>query len=223
MVLMSKRKKGTKMQNPLVIQRQELRGFRDGGGLFRNFSFIKWYWVGTGPRGSIASQIEKKLAPGSGLGGEPSDLEAAKSELLVPAFAPESYADLGLCLYSYDRSFSAAEANAYVQLTFTFPEAMNMHHCYEMVRAFIRAEIVDKPERNLPVVLILHKPQESGSLNDPHIHACALLRRVNQLGWCAYDRSLPTDQGNREIYEAWVAFKERWNEEWPVSLLEIPM
>lgn len=220
---MGKSKNGAKAQTPPAIKQQELRGFRDGAGQFPNFSFIKYYWFGQGQRGWIASQIEKKLSPGSGLDGEPSDMEAAKWEVLVPAFAPEDYADLGLCLYSYDRSLSAAEANAYVQMTFSFPEAMNLHHCYEMVRAFVRAEIVDKPERNLPVVLILHKPQESGSFNDPHIHACALLRRVNQLGWGAYDRSLPTDQGNREIYEAWVTFRNRWNEEWPAGLHSMPM
>jgi hypothetical protein len=216
-------KKRRKAKVTPVIEHQELRGFRDGAGTFPNFSFIKYYWAGEGQRGWIASRIEKKLNPGSGLDGEPSDMEATKSELLVPAFAPDAYADLGLCLYSYDRSFSAAETNAYVQLTFSFPEAMNTHHCYEMVRSFVRAELVDGLHRNLAVLLILHKPQESGSLNDPHIHACVLLRRLNQLGWGPYDKSLPTDAGNRDIYEAWVAFKKRWTVEWPVDLHEMSM
>ena len=62
--------------------------FRDGAGQFPHFSFSKYYWAGEGQRGWIASKIEKKLNPGSGLDGEPSDLEAAKWEMLVPAFAP---------------------------------------------------------------------------------------------------------------------------------------
>ena len=163
--------------------------FRDGAGQFPHFSFSKYYWAGEGQRGWIASKIEKKLNPGSGLDGEPSDLEAAKWEMLVPAFAPELFSDLGLCLYSYDREFSAAEVNAYVQLTFQFPEAMNLHHPWELVRAFVRAEIVDK--RHQPVLLILHKPQEAGSANDPHVHAIVLLRQLNQLGWGPYDKNLP--------------------------------
>lgn len=216
-------KKRRKAKVTPVIEHQELRGFRDGAGQFPNFSFIKYYWAGEGQRGWIASRIEKKLNPGSGLDGEPSDMEATKWEMLVPAWAPEDYSDLGLCLYSYDRSFGAAETNAYVQLTFHFPLAQNTHHFYEMVRAFVRAEIIDSPERNLPAVLILHKPQEAGSANDPHVHCMVLLRQLNQLGWGRYERNLPTDAGNREIYEAWVAFKKRWTQEWPVGLHEMPM
>lgn len=218
------RKKRTKASAAVpLIKHQELRGFFDGAGQFPNFSFGKFYWTGEGPRGWIATRIEKKLMPGGGLDGEPSDLQAEKSEMLVPAFAPEDYADVGLCLYSYDRSFSAVEVNAYVQLTFHFPLAQNLHHCWEMVRAFVRAELIDGPKRNLPVLLILHKPQVAGSANDPHIHAVVLLRHLNQLGWGRYDKCLPTDQGNREIYNAWMSFKEQWTKEWPVGLLEMPI
>lgn len=220
MVRRTKRRKAT--VTPVIIQ-QKLRGFRDGAGSFPNFSFIKYYWLGEGARTGITPYIEKKLNPGTGLDGEASDLEAAKWELQVPAYAPEHFSDLRFCLYSYDRSFSPAETNAFVQLTFQFPLALNLHHCWEMVRAFVRQEIVDGINRNLPVLLILHKPQESGSFNDSHIHACVFLRRANQLGWGAYDKRLPSDEGNREIHEAWVAFKARWTEEWPIGLIEMPM
>lgn len=184
-----------------------LKSFFDGGGEFEHFSFGRFYWeAGEGERESIAPRIDKKKHPVR------SDTgvilaSAAKTELLLPHDAPQEYMSLDHLVRRYQETLPAHEINAYAQVTIRFPDAINLHQPYEMVRAWVRTQYP-----HVPVILVLHAPHEWGSSNAGHVHCIVFPRRLGSLGWAAVERAIASDVGQREAYESWTRFRGEWAE-----------
>lgn len=182
-----------------------LKSFFDGGGEFENFSFGRFYWeAGDGERESIAPRIDKKQHPVRSDSGAVL-ASAVKVELLLPHDAPQDYMSLDHLIRRYEETLPRHEVNAYAQVTIRFPDAVNLHHPYEMVRAWVRAQYPHSP-----VIIVLHAPHEWGSSNPGHAHCIVFPRRLGSLGWTAVERTIASDVGQREAYESWVAFREEW-------------
>lgn len=195
----------------------ELKCFFDGGGSFDNFSFSRWYWTGDGPRLGLADKIARKRFPVPAEAGSDDQETAAKTEFLVPAFAPAEYISLQHFLRRYDEAQPPHEVNAYVQITLTFPRAFNLHHPFEMARTFACREYVGC---GMPVFMAGHAPWLAGSESPGHVHLIIFPRQLNQFGLGSFDHKLASDVGNREAYKAWIDFQGDWFQHWPRSLLE---
>lgn len=196
----------------------KLKPFIDGGGKFEDFSFARWFWVGDGPREGLAEKIMKKRCP---VPPDPGSLDietAAKTEFIAPARATAEFISLQHFLQRYEQAQPQDQVNSYVQLTFSFPHAFNLHHPFEMVRAFICDEFVNS--REMPVFLAAHAPWMAASLNPGHVHAMIFPVKLDHRGFSGWDHKLPSDAGNREVHDAWIEFRKQWALTWPAALLD---
>ena len=196
----------------------KLKPFIDGGGKFEDFSFARWFWVGDGPRDGLAEKIMKKRCPVPPAPGSLDIETAAKTEFIAPARATAEF----ICIQHFLQQYSAAQprdqVNAYEQLTFSFPNAFNLHHPFEMVRKFACDEFVNS--REMPVFLAAHAPWMAASSNPGHIHALVFPVRLDHRGFSCWDHKLPSDAGNREVHDAWIAFRKQWAATWSAALLD---
>lgn len=202
------RKAGTKAADATLaasVATLELKAFYDGGGQFDDFAFARFYWEASGgERDSIAPKIDKKLHPVRSDRGE-LIASAVKVDLVLPLDAPQEYMALEYLVRRYEETLPAHEVNAYAQVTVRFPKAWNLIEPFEMVRTWVRSYY-----GHVPVVLVLHAPHLSGSLNPGHVHCIVFPRRLGPLGWAAMERTIASDIGQREAYESWLAFQEGW-------------
>jgi hypothetical protein len=175
--------------------------FHDGGGRHENFSFTRAYWPAEGERESIAGLIARKLHPVRSPDGENLG-SAAKVDLLLPAAAPQEYIDIGHLICRYEATLPTHEPNAFAQVTIRFPGAINLHHPWEMVRAWVASFYADR----VPVIMVLHAPHLAGSPNPGHVHCVVLPRRLGPLGWAEMERDIACDVGQREAYRSWTTF-----------------
>jgi hypothetical protein len=197
----------------------ELKGFFPPNDEFENFRCCRYYWQGGGKRTGLAAKLNRKrfpVPPDAG-GHEPT---AAWTDYLPPPFAPAEYLSLEHTVRRYEELMPEAETHAYVQFTVEFPRPFNLAHPFEMVRSWAKRDYVEA--RHLPVFLAGHAPVLAGSSNCVHVHAVILPRRLTQLGFGEFDRSVPNDKGRRAAFEAWLAFKTEWYQAWPSFLSEMP-
>ncbi|MCJ7420435.1 MobA/MobL family protein [Sphingomicrobium astaxanthinifaciens] len=165
------------------------------------FSFARFNWEeGLGERESIAPMFLAKRRPGAKEGNVDT---AERVELLLPADAPEIYADPDFLVSDYEKSLSAKDRLAFAQVTMRFAEAMNLHGPYEVARQWLREQYVKG--RGLPLLLVLHAPFRMGSDNAPHVHAMVLPRKLTRFGWSKVDRRLGSDGDRATAREAWLA------------------
>lgn len=61
--------------------------------------------------------------------------------------------------------------------------------------------------------MVLHAPYLAGSHNPSHIHLIVPVRPLETNGFGAPERTIATDEGAEEAYQAWCAF-----EPWDASL-----
>ncbi|MBB3763451.1 hypothetical protein [Sphingomicrobium lutaoense] len=177
-----------------------LKPFWDGGP-DDPFSFARFNWeAGSGERESIAAKFLAKRRPGTK---ESSVDTAERVELLLPADAPEIYADPDLLVSEYEKSLSAKDRLAFAQVTMRFANAINLHGPYEVARQWLREEYVTG--RGLPLLLVLHAPFRKGSANPPHVHAMVLPRKLTRFGWSKVDRRLGSDGDRAAAREDWLA------------------
>lgn len=118
----------------VIPEVRELKAFYDGAGQMPDFGYARFYWAaGDGPRESILPRLVKKRRPAAA----ESDIDtAARVEALVPAHAPEDYADPDFLARRYEETLPADETTAYAQVTLRFPSTIvNLHHPYEVARA----------------------------------------------------------------------------------------
>lgn len=183
---------------------RELKAFYDGAGQMPDFGYARFYWpAGDGPRESILPRLVKKRRPAAA---ESETDSAARVEALVPSDAPEDYADPDFLARRYEETLAADETTAYAQVTLRFPSTIaNLHHPYEVARAWIRAFYVDG--HGVPVLSILHAPCRAGSDNPVHLHAEIFPKRLGRFGFVSPARELASDAGCIEAFEAWEAFK----------------
>lgn len=182
-----------------------LKAFYDGGGQHPEFGFARFYFASPGqPRESIVAKILKKRRPA---GAEATDDTAAKVEALVTRDAPQDYADPDFLVRRYEEKLSSEETTAYAQVTLRFDgDILNLHHPWEVARSWLRSYYVDH-DRGVPVVAILHAPHLAGSDNLVHCHAILLPKRLTRFGWGSMQRELTSDEGHRDAFASWQAYK----------------
>jgi hypothetical protein len=185
-----------------------LKTFDHGGGGVSSLSMARFYWpAGEGLRETIEPRFIKKRRPA---GAESEVDTAAKVEVLLPADAPQDYADPCFIVRHYQASLPPDEVLAFVQVTIRFGDSPNLHHPYEKARSWIRSHFVES--MGLPVVLILHAPYLVGSDADGHVHALILPRRASRLGWMAVERDLGNDASALSARLAWDKLAHPWSQ-----------
>ena len=188
----------------VVPEVRELKAFYDGAGQMPDFGYARFYWAaGDGPRESILPRLLKKRRSAAA----ESDIDtAARIEALVPADAPEDYADPDFLARRYEETLAADEATAYAQVGLRFPSTItNLHYPYEVGRAWLREYYVEG--RGVAVLAILHAPCRIGSDNPVHLHAEIFPRRLGKFGFVSSARDLASDAGCLEAYQAWEVYK----------------
>lgn len=183
-----------------------LKSFYHGGGGASSFAMARFYWAaGEGPRESIEPRFTKKRRPA---GAESEVDTAARVEVLLPADAPQDYADPGFIVRHYEASLPPDEVLAFVQVTIHFGDSPNLHHPYEVARSWVRSYFVEG--MSVPVVLVLHAPHLAGSNAEGHVHALVLPRRASRLGWMRMERDLGTDASALKARLAWDELGHPW-------------
>ena len=183
-----------------------LKAFYHSGEGTSSFAMARFYWpAGDGPRETIEPRFTKKRRPA---GAESEVDTAAKVEVLLPADAPQDYADPGFIVRHYEASLPPDEVLAFVQVTIRFGDSPNLHHPYEVARSWVRSHFVDP--MGVSVVLVLHAPYLAGSEADGHVHALVLPRRASRLGWMGMERDLGTDAGALKARLSWNELRRPW-------------
>lgn len=177
----------------------ELRCFINGGGMYPNFDFTRYWWASSENRPGIAPWVQKKLKPGS----DPEFGQALRADLVLPKAASGDYMNLAFLLDRFDRTLPAYEQHAFVQMKFTLPGCEPLHVGWERVRAFALEYLAG--ERGLAAVIVLHNPGVAGSGNAPHIHVIIPARQLTANGFGATDKGLCSDRGQEECWAAWQA------------------
>ncbi|WP_265571062.1 hypothetical protein [Sphingomicrobium nitratireducens] len=169
------------------------------------FTFARHNWeAGKGARESISPKILAKRRPAAKEGVIDT---AERVEVLLPADAPQLYADVDFLVQNFEDGYPTDESLALAQVTLRFEEAPNLHAPYEAARSWVRSEYVDS--RGLPVILVLHAPFRKGSDNPPHAHAMVLPRRLTRFGWGKIDVRIGNDRDRRSAKESWLAWSNR--------------
>lgn len=165
------------------------------------FTFARLNWeAGKGVRESISRKILAKRRPAAKEGRIDT---AERVEVLLPADAPQIYADVDFLVQNFEEAYPVDESLALAQVTLRFEDAPNLHSPYEKARAWARAEYVEG--RGLPLILVLHAPFRMGSDNPPHAHAMILSRQLTRFGWGKIDRQLGTDRDRESARASWLA------------------
>lgn len=181
----------------------ELRCFINGGGVYPNFDFTRYWWASSENRPGIAPWVQKKLKPGS----DPEFGQALRADLVLPKAASGDYMNLAFLLDRFDRTLPSYEQHAFVQMKFILPGDEPLHVGWERVRAFALEYLAG--ERGLAAVMVLHNPGIAGSGNAPHIHVIVPARQLTANGFGATDKGLCSDRGQEECWAAWQAFLEK--------------
>ncbi len=113
----------------------ELRQFTNGGGVYSDFSFTRYWWEGEGPRSGIKPVVQRKLTPGD----DPRFGKAAKWEVLIPDKAPSEFADIDRLLDRFDAMLPPFERHALVQVKIILDPQQSWVAGYERVRSYVRA------------------------------------------------------------------------------------
>ena len=171
------------------------------------FGFGRFYWLeGVGYRQTILSNIRKKLRPVQGQAGEDT---AARVEVLLPFDAPEEYAELDFLVKRFEEKLPSEETTAYAQVTLRFPDARNVHHPYEVARAWVRTFFIDEARKGVPAILVLHTPHLAGSDSPVHVHALVLPRQLRWFGWANVAADIASDKGYAQALESWMQFRQQ--------------
>lgn len=182
----------------------ELKRFSNGAGLQPGFYFERKWWDGDGPRAGIAPWVEKKIQ----LGSDPAFGTAARSEVLLPRFAPGEYTTLAHLLARFDATLPMYERHALVQVKIELPLYEPYHVGYEVVRSFALQHFAI--ERAHPAILVAHLPGLAGSENKPHIHVIVLARELGPNGFGQTSTRLCSDKGQADAWDAWQPYLADW-------------
>lgn len=167
------------------------------------FRYLRRYWRVDGPQGAIGPSVLAKL--------KPAGHDALRHDLLLPEHAPGDYMDLAHLLERYDAASPTRGRNGYTQFTIDLPPDRALHRGWEKVRSWAGSYFVR--DRRLAVLMVLHAPYLAGSRNLAHIHLIVPVRPLEANGFGAPERTIATDEGAEEAYQAWCAF-----EPWDASL-----
>lgn len=137
-----------------------------------------------------------------------------RSDVLLPVWAPDMLLDPVALCQGFEREAGALQKDLALHLELRIDGRQPLHQWWEAARDFARGALVD--DLHLPVVLVLHRPANSGfrEANAPHIHVMALARELDARG---FGRS--TDAA---CDHAHAAFAERWRQALAAAGLESP-
>ncbi|MDO9489677.1 MAG: hypothetical protein Q7J32_14980 [Sphingomonadaceae bacterium] len=173
-------------------------------GKLADFDFAWLRVTAKGQTNSAAALAFEKLTLRTFEAGAPWDKRAWKSELLLPAGAPDILDEPRTLFERIDTMMPPqGRRDLGMVLTFWTPATPTLHRAWEQVRAFVRTSLVD--ERGLPVLVVQHAPHLAGQVTPPHIHALVSARRLTfDLG--AFTE-LEGDTAQLELFEEWSEFR----------------
>lgn len=128
-------------------------------------------------------------------------------DVLLPAEVPDVFSDPRVLVQFFEDSATQKQKDLVVMLKVTAPADNTLHAFWENVRAYSRAEFVEK--RSLATVMALHVPGFSGAKTParPHIHVMVLARTMSKLGFLGYC-NIANSESQAPLVEAWKSFSE---------------
>ncbi len=157
---------------------------------------------------SSAEFVRKKLHPSVCANEAPLALRwkpsCHRSEVLLPAAAPDLLADPEWLLQHYERAELHDQPALLLTVKVTQREPGPLHGFWERSREFARSEFVDR--RGLPTVIAMHVPSLSPSRSPgkAHVHALVLARTLNEHGFGALQQ-LDGHTMRASVADAWLA------------------
>lgn len=126
-------------------------------------------------------------------------------DVLLPATVPDALSDPRVLVEHFEDSATRTQKDLVVMIKLTAPLDTTLHAFREAVRAFSRAEFVEK--RSLATVLAFHVPGFSGAKVParPHIHVMVLARSISASGFLGYC-DIATSEAQPILVEAWQHF-----------------
>ncbi|WP_298687609.1 hypothetical protein [uncultured Sphingomonas sp.] len=134
---------------------------------------------------------------------DPLATTALRAEVLVPAGVDDAYADLALLPRLIDHSFAREASGATAILcycTITDPGVRHLHQQWSTGRQMV-ADLVAR--FSVPMLLVQHSPERSGSGNAPHLHIMGAVRKLSSRGFGVQVSSLVGDKARDVFVAAW--------------------
>lgn len=136
--------------------------------------------------GDFPALVRRRLQPRPVVQGGNSDewhVTARIHSVLLPTFSTDELVEPQELVSSFMRSTVSQQKALALHLKFAQADGFPQHLHFECVRSFLMLTLVQA--RNLPVIMIAHKPSERGFVDAPpdHIHAFALARQREMGGW----------------------------------------
>lgn len=127
---------------------------------------------------------------------------------VLPKDAPDALDATGPLLKGFDLAVSPNQPAVLIYVTLAFPDTRRLHHAWEESRAFAYENFAQK--RQLPVLVVQHRPGDAGSDKPVHTHLLISARRMDGTGYRGFASELLRDEGQRIIYDEWSNFRANW-------------
>ncbi|RIX27008.1 hypothetical protein [Sphingomonas edaphi] len=139
---------------------------------------------------------------------DPDTFTAYRYGCVLPDDAPDVLDEAVPLMKAFDLARCDHQPATLIYATLSFPDTRRLHHAWEESRAFAYENLARK--RQLPVLLIEHRPGDAGSNNPVHIHLLISARRMDGTGFRGFADDLICDEGQRVLYDEWADFRSRW-------------
>jgi hypothetical protein len=141
-------------------------------------------------------------------GGSPAGFSSYKSGVVLPSDADDALDGEVDLLIAIEESACCHDPSLLLYLTLSFPGATRLHHCWRVSYAFADQAFAQK--RQLPVVLVQHRPGAVGSGNPAHVHLLVGPRQLDGTGFRGYAHDILCDEGQQILFDEWTAFRATW-------------
>ena len=131
---------------------------------------------------------------------------AARSDVLLPAAAPDALSDPFALCRAYEEASWSTVKDLVIVITFRLGDG-RLHTQFEHIRSFVRHAFCE--QRQLPAILALHTPRASGVDRAAHVHVMVLPRRLGEGFGTFADTNLCSDRGAPLIAAEWAAWSQR--------------
>jgi hypothetical protein len=132
---------------------------------------------------------------------------------VLPGDAPDVFDSTALLLKGFDLAVSPNQPAVLIYVTLAFPEARRLHHVWEESRAFAYENFAKK--RQLPALIVQHRPGDAGSDNPVHSHLMISPRRIDGTGYRGFAEELLCETGQQILFDEWSEFSTEWRSSVP--------
>lgn len=163
--------------------------------------------IKAGRRQTVHEIVDRRLSnfEGDGLPPLQGQPTVSKHDVLLPSHAPDHCSTVqGLCDH-YEHLALPQQIDLVAVLTLKFDDHELRHRCWEQSRAFIAAKIA--AERELPAIVVFHRPSIAARALQAHVHALVFLRRLPGSDFGAFCKPLIEPAARAVLAAEWTLWR----------------